>query len=443
MNSTASMINGYDESNAANVEASTREMIAQRNALLGPCYKLFYENPVRFVRAEGVHLYDEQGRPYLDVYNNVPVVWHCHPRVVEAIARQASTLNTHTRYLTDEVLTYAKALLDTFPNELGHVMFTCTGSEANDLAMRIARFHTGGTGFIVSSYAYHGITQATAEISPSLGTHQPLGRDIRSVPAPDTYRQGSENVDERFAAGVEAAIANMQRHGIRFAGLIVDTGFSSDGLQLNPTGFLKQAVDVVHAAGGLFIADEVQPGFARLGESMWGFSRHGVVPDLVTMGKPMGNGLPIAAIVVKPELVREFGKSVRYFNTFGGNSVCIAAANAVLDVIRDEDLLTNSRQVGAYLRESLAQELEGIDCIGDVRGSGLFVGVEFVKDRASKLPDSGAALRVVNALREKRVLISASGAAANVLKIRPPLPFSKQNVDEFMEVFKEVLPEVR
>ncbi|OBR46273.1 4-aminobutyrate aminotransferase [Paraburkholderia tropica] len=436
------MINGFDDSNFSGVERATQDLIKQRQRLLGPCYKLFYENPVHFDRAEGVYLYDKKGNRYLDVYNNVPVVGHCHPRVVEAIARQASTLNTHTRYLTDGVLAYAESLLATYPKELGHVMFTCTGSEANDLAMRIARFHTKGSGFVVTRFAYHGITQATAEISPTLGANEPIGRDIRTVVAPDAYRQGGGNVEDLFAASVERAIEDMRRHGIKFAGLIVDTCFSSDGLQLTPKGFLQKAVDVVHDAGGLFIADEVQPGFARLGDSMWGFQRHGVVPDLVTMGKPMGNGLPIAGVVTQPHLVEAFGNAVRYFNTFGGNSVCIAAAQTVLDVIKDENILENSREVGAYLIDSLRGATESVEIVGDVRGAGLFVGVEFVTDRASKKANGVPALRLVNALRERRVLISASGPGSNVLKIRPPLPFKKEHVDEFMAVFREVLPTV-
>jgi 4-aminobutyrate aminotransferase-like enzyme len=435
--STAFMINGFENENLDKVEASLQERIKLRQKLLGPSYKLFYQHPVHFVKAQGVHLYDVNGTEYLDVYNNVPSVGHCHPRVVEAIAQQAGTLNTHTRYVTDGVLKYAQDLLETFPPELEHVMFTCTGSEANDLALRIARFHTKGTGFIVTANAYHGITAAIAEISPSLGPNEPVGLNVRTIPAPDAYRV--EDVEQRFAADVKNAIADLERHGVKFAGLIVDTCFSSDGLYVHPAGFLKSAVDVVHQAGGVFIADEVQPGFARLGDSMWGFQRHGIVPDLVTMGKPMGNGLPIAAVVTKAELVAEFGYAVRYFNTFGGNSVCIAAAQAVLDVIKEEDLQGNSKRVGAYLLNALKEVTAPYDFIGDVRGAGLFVGVEFVKDTSTKVADKDAALKVVNLLRDKHILISASGNPANVLKIRPPLPFTTKHADQFVDVFKQTL----
>jgi 4-aminobutyrate aminotransferase-like enzyme len=429
------MVNAFTGEGEA-LSPETASLIERRRRVLGPSYKLFYDEPVHFVRAEGVRLYDAQGNAYLDVYNNVPAVGHCHPRVVEAQARQAATLNTHTRYLYDVVLTYAERLIETFPAELSNAMFTCTGSEANDLAFRIARTHTGNEGIIVTSNGYHGITAAVAAASPSLGTGVPLGSHVRAVPAPDAYRMGQDGIGAQFAADVQAAIDDLARHGVKPAALIFDTIFSSDGVLSNPPGFIQPAVDAVRAAGGLFIADEVQPGFARTGSHMWGFDRHGVVPDMVTLGKPMGNGLPIAGVVAKPELLDLFANTARYFNTFGGNPVCCAAALAVLDVIRDEGLQENALRVGEHMQAGLRKIAQSDERIGDVRGAGLFIGVDFVHDRASKEPDEATGLAMVNRLRERRVLISASGPLGHVLKIRPPLPFTVADADQFLEAFR-------
>jgi 4-aminobutyrate aminotransferase-like enzyme len=438
---TPLMINAFEPSRSAALEPPLQQLLERRARVLGPSYKLFYERPVHFVRSDGVWLYDAQGTPYLDVYNNVPAVGHCHPAVVEAVSRQMSKLNTHTRYLDETVVGYAEKLVATFPRELSNAMFTCTGSEANDLALRIARTHTGGTGIIVTENAYHGITAAIAEMSPSLGAGVPLGPHVRTVPAPDAYR-GGPDVGERFGAAVQAAIADLQRHGIKPAALVTDTIFSSDGVFADPVGFLVPAVNAIRQAGGLFIADEVQPGFARTGDAMWGFQRHGVVPDLVTLGKPMGNGLPIAGVVARSELLGRFSTEARYFNTFGGNPVSCAAAMAVLDVIERERLQANAVRVGAVLQLGLRDLAARHAAIGDVRGAGLFIGAEFVKDRQTREPDPELAMRVVNRLRERQVLISASSPLGNVLKIRPPLPFNEQHAAQFLGVLGEVMAEV-
>ncbi|KAB2882516.1 MAG: aminotransferase class III-fold pyridoxal phosphate-dependent enzyme, partial [Albidovulum sp.] len=364
----------------------------------------------------------------LDTYNNVACVGHCHPRVVEAMARQAAAFASHTRYLHEGILDYAERLLATFPAELGHVMFTCTGSEANDLALRIAREHTGGTGVIVTENAYHGVTADVAALSPSLGADVPLGPHVRTVPAPDAARYGAD-VAAGFAAAVQVAIDDLLRHGVRPAALVVDTIFSSDGVFADPEGFLAPAVTAIRAAGGIFIADEVQPGFARTGAAMWGFQRHGLVPDMVSLGKPMGNGYPVAALVVRPGVVAAFGAKARYFNTFGGNAVAAATASAVLDVIEDEGLLDNARDTGAYLVGGLRDLASRHDCLGTVRGAGLFIGADIVRDGAA---DAALALRVVNGLRAAKVLISATGKAGNVLKIRPPLVFTREHADIFL-----------
>ncbi|MDQ2815774.1 MAG: aspartate aminotransferase family protein [Actinomycetota bacterium] len=439
------MVNAFDIDTVETLDPGLRRIVKRRADLLGPAYKLFYRNPVRFVRAEGVHLYDADGQAYLDAYNNVPSVGHCHPRVVEAIARQAATLNTHTRYASDLVLDYAERLLATFPAALGHVMFTCTGSEAVDLALRIARFQAGGDGTLITANAYHGVTTAAAEISPSLGPGVPLGRPVWTVtpPVPDSDPGLAAPVTAHdaglaFAARVRAAIADMTRHGVTFAAFIADSILSTDGILPDPAGFLRPVIDAVHEAGGLYIADEVQSGFARTGDAMWGFQRHGIVPDLVVMGKPMGNGMPIAGVAVRPEIVAEFGRQVRYFNTFGGNSVCVAAAAAVLDVVEAEGLQENARVVGRYLLDALVAIADGTPRIGGVRGAGLYAGVDFVEP-GTAAPDGDAAIRVVNALRERHVLISATGPHGNTLKIRPPLPFATEHVDQLTAALSDAL----
>ncbi len=435
------MINAYDAASSGHLPAHEQEMIARRRRLLGPAYRLFYAEPVHVVRGEGVWLYDQQGRAYLDAYNNVASVGHCHPHVVEALSRQAATLNTHTRYLHQSVLDYAERLLEYFPAALGHVMFTCTGSEANDLALRVAKAHTGGTGVIVTRNAYHGVTSALAEMSPSLGSSMILGDHVRTVPAPDAYRHDGD-VGAAFADHVRQALADMRARNIKPAALLVDTIFSSDGVFADPAGFLQEAVAETRKAGALFIADEVQPGFGRTGGHMWGFQRHGLVPDIVTLGKPMGNGHPIGGMVARPEVLKEFGEGMRYFNTFGGNPVSAAVGMAVLDVIEREGLVANAARIGGYLADGIKGLANVSPLLGDIRAAGLFIGVELVRDRGTREPAAEEAARVVNGLRARNVLISAAGMSANVLKIRPPLVFSKDNADLFLTTLADVLAEI-
>ncbi|MGP3697400.1 aspartate aminotransferase family protein [Rhodobacter sp. NSM] len=419
---------------AATLSDTEARLVERRQSLLGPAYRLFYERPLHVVRGEGVWLFDAEGEAYLDAYNNVASVGHCHPHVAGAVARQAATLATHTRYLHDGVLDLAERLLATMPPAIGHVMFTCTGSEANDLALRIAFQATAGTGVIVTVNAYHGVTQAVAAMSPSLGAGVPLGAHVRTVPAPDPATGG----DIGFASAVAEAAEDLARHGIRPAALIVDTIFSSDGVFTDPPGFLVAAAAAIRAAGGLFIADEVQPGFGRTGEAMWGFERHGVVPDMVSMGKPMGNGYPVAALALRPDLAEAFGSQARYFNTFGGNAVAAAAALAVLEVIEAEALQGHALEVGRHFRDGLRRLGSRFPRLGEVRGAGLFIGLD-VLDPESRTPDAAGASRIVNGLREARVLISATGPRAHVLKIRPPLVFSDAHADLFLSRLESVL----
>jgi 4-aminobutyrate aminotransferase-like enzyme len=433
------MVNAFGADDFARLSPAEQALIARREKVMGPAYRLFYERPIHIVRGEGVWLYDNDGKAYLDAYNNVASLGHCHPAVVEAITRQTAILNTHTRYLHESVIDYAEQLTATFPATLSQAMLTCTGSEANDLAVRVARSVTGGTGIIVTSLAYHGVTATVSEFSPSLGESVALGPHVRTVAPPDPYREAPEEARERFGRDVQAAIDDLKRQGIKPALLIVDTIFSSDGVVPEPKGFLQPAVAAIRNAGGLFVADEVQPGFGRTGDTMWGFERHGVEPDMVTLGKPMGNGYPMAGVVVKPEVIAEFGRRSRYFNTFGGNPIAAAAGIAVLQALFAERLQENAQDVGAYIRAGISKLAATFPCIGDVRGAGLFIGVEMVGDPIAKTPDAAITTRLVNGLRERRVLISASGPHANVLKIRPPMVFSRDNADTLIEAMRDTL----
>jgi 4-aminobutyrate aminotransferase-like enzyme len=307
------------------------------------------------------------------------------------------------------------------------------------LSLRIARAVTGGTGFIVTENAYHGNTLAVTEISPSSASAEPRNPNVFLVPAPDTYRTGSDDVGPLFAANIRKAISAMKRKKIRFAGLVADSIFSSDGIYPGEPGFMAEAIAVVRKEGGLFIADEVQPGFARTGETMWGFERHGLVPDMVVMGKPMGNGYPIAGVAVKPDLLETFGKTAGYFNTFGGNPVAAAAGLAVLETIEAENLRENALEVGAYLLAGLEAIAQRFSQVGDVRGKGLYIGVELVRDRKSKEPDRAAATSVVEMLRDRNILVGIAGPYGNIIKIRPPLCFARDHADLLVKALSDSL----
>ena len=431
------MPNGYTPG-AAVLSPEDAALINRRDRLLGPAYRLFYDEPLHLVRGEGVWLYDREGRAYLDGYNNVASVGHCHPRVTEAMAAQAGRLATHTRYLHDGILDYAERLLAMFPTGLGHVMFTCTGSEANDLALRIARAATGGTGIIVTDNAYHGASLATAEMSMSVGPPTAPGPTVFPIPAP-TAANYPDGVAAGFAAAVAAACDQMAASGLKPCALIVDTIFSSDGVHSGPPGFLAPATVVIRAKGGLFIADEVQPGFGRTGAGMWGFARHGLIPDMVSLGKPMGSGYPMAGLVVQPGTLAAFGQNTRYFNTFGGNAVAAAVGEAVLDVIEDEGLIENAARVGAALADGMRALASRHATLGETRAAGLFLGTDILTDGQ---PDGAKAVRIVNDLRRSGILISTTGPLGHILKIRPPLPFSLANADQILTTLDSLLDRV-
>ena len=440
------MVNAFNPSTLSTLDPETQLLIKRRIRLLGPAYRLFYQTPVEISHGSGVFLYDKDHNEYLDAYNNVAVVGHCHPKVVTAVHEQMQNLCTHTRYIQSGILDYSEKLLEKFDGDIslsGHLMFTCTGSEANDLALRIAQHHTGKNGIIITSEAYHGNSHLTASLSPSLGENSHLGKWVRQIPSPDSYRVPQENMARWFADQVSLQIKDLERHGNGLCALIVDSAFSSDGIYTHPNNILSKAIDVVHQAGGLFIADEVQSGFGRLGDSFWGYQRHGVNPDIVTMGKPMGNGFPVAAIAVTHQAVESFGCDMRYFNTFGGNSVAIAAAHATLNVIDEEKLIQNANVVGKIIIDRLKELAMRYDFIGDVRGSGLYIGVELVTDKNTKAPDAVTTSNIVNGLRDQRILISATGPYANVLKIRPPLIFNANHADRLLTQFDVVLSRLK
>ncbi|WFU66578.1 aspartate aminotransferase family protein [Bradyrhizobium brasilense] len=435
-------LNAFDQSRVSSIDPALGEAVQRRLRSFGKASVLFYQEPIRMARAEGVYMFDVDGRRYLDLYNNVPSVGHSHPRVVEAISRQAGLLSTHTRYLNDVVDGYAERLLATFPRGIDHLVLTCTGSEANDLALRVAKVTTGRMGFIVTETAYHGNSAAVTDVSPSSRPGQPLPPHVRAVPAPEMYRNPVGDPGQRFADSVAAAITDLERSGFGFAALLVDTIFSSDGIHADPAGFLAPTVKLVHERQGLFIADEVQPGFARTGAAMWGFARHGVVPDIVTMGKPMGNGFPMGGVAMRAALLDRFAAEVKYFNTFGGNPVAAAAGLAVLDVIEDEGLMQNAREVSRHLMDGLREIGNRHMTIGDVRGAGLFIGLELVRDRDSKEPAPELASLLINRLRRRGILIGAAGPFGSTLKIRPPLCFGKDHADMFITACDEELREV-
>ncbi len=423
-------------------KTTQQELIRRRQHFMGNAYRLFYDRPLHIVRGEGVWLYDSDGRKYLDVYNNVPHVGHCHPHVVEAISRQTRVLNTHTRYLHEGILEYSQRLTRKFPEGLDIAMFSCTGTEANELALRLARAKTGGTGMIVSEHAYHGNSWAIAQITTACETSEERGDNIVSVPSPDSYRglyAGQDQAAEKYAAHVATAIDMLAQRGHRPAAFIVDTILSSDGLPTIPAGYLARAVEIVRDAGGLFVADEVQPGFGRMGSEFWGFATHNVVPDVVTMGKPMGNGYPVSAMVTSRGVIDEFTGHSHYFNTFGGNPVACAAAMAVLDVIEQENLQSNALEVGAYIRRGLRQLAGNHELIGDIRGSGLFIGVDLVLDRDTREPATDAANRIANLLSQRGILVGTEGPHDNVLKLRPPMVFSRHNADLLLQGIEDVL----
>jgi 4-aminobutyrate aminotransferase-like enzyme/Ser/Thr protein kinase RdoA (MazF antagonist) len=415
-----------------------RDLLADRRKHLGPSLSISYSQPLHIIRGWRQNLYDAGGREYLDCVNNVAHVGHCHPRVTRAAAKQSELLNTNTRYLHEYLNEYLERLTATLPEPLRVAYLVCSGSEANELALRLARAHTGRRGVIVVDTAYHGNTNALVEISP-YKFNGPGGAGkpdyVEVAPMPDVYRGLYRGPD----AGSQYArhVAEAARSG-ETAAFFCESALGCGGQVVPPPGFLREAFEAVRAAGGVCIADEVQTGFGRAGSHFWMFEQHGVVPDIVTMGKPIGNGHPIGAVVTTPEIARSFASGMEYFNTFGGNPVSCAVGLAVLDVIRDEALQQNALETGDYLRRALREISHAL--IGDVRGSGLFLGIELVRDPQSREPADREAAEVVNRMKERGVLLSTDGPFHNVIKIKPPLVFSRADADRLANQLGELLP---
>lgn len=409
-------------------------LLERRYAILGKHSPLFYDEPLHLVRGEGVWIYDVDGNRYLDAYNNVPHVGHCHPYVVEALSNQAATLNTHTRYLHENIVRYAERVVATFDDSLSMMMLACTGSEANEIAIRMARGHTGGMGLICSSDTYHGNTASVFELGTTFNpeTFSPA-ENVRTVPPPDSYRAlnglEGEVLADAYTAEVQKAIDSFTEAGIKLAAVLFCPAFTNEGLINVPKGFMEKAIKKVRDAGGLYIADEVQAGFGRTGHHWWAHQWDTVVPDIVTLGKPIGNGHPMSGVVARADLIDEFGASGMYFNTFGGNPVSCAVGNAVLDVLENENLMQNAIDVGDYVLAGLEKLKDKHDVIGDVRNKGMFFAVDMVKDRATKEHAGDEAKRLVEFMLENKILISRIGREGSILKMRPPMPFAREHAD--------------
>ena len=435
-----------------NVKPSNKDalqsLIERRRQLLGPELELSYDKPVHAVRGEGVWLIDDTGRWLLDAYNNVPSVGHCHPVVVQALAQQAATLNTNTRYLFESAIEYAERLTTTMPGDLSVCMFVCSGSEANDLAWRLAKAHTGNAGGIVMEDAYHGTTDVVYELSPAdygIDKGRSLAEFIATVPAPDGYRGQFRRNDphyvDHYTACFDDAIASLDNRGFAPAAYYLDLVLCSNGIMIPPPGYLSTAFSKIRAAGGLCVADEVQSGFGRTGDHFWGFEAHDVVPDIVTLGKPIGNGLSMAAVVTTPAIVASLMKETDFFSTTGGNPVACAAGLAVLDVLEREGLQEHAARVGARLRSQIEKLAGQHPLIGEVRGAGLFIGVELVRDHSTLEPAAQETAAVVNRMRELGVLVGIEGPCSNVLKIRPPLVFDENHALQFTDILDQALRE--
>ncbi|MBT8089175.1 MAG: aminotransferase class III-fold pyridoxal phosphate-dependent enzyme [Gammaproteobacteria bacterium] len=416
-------------------------LIDARRSLMGRNTTHFYERPMHFERARGPWLFSTDGRRYLDCYNNVPQVGHCHPHVVRAISRQAAALNTNTRYLYSSALEYADRLTSKLAAHLSACIFVNSGSEANDVAWQMAKLITGNTGAVIVEDAYHGVTDVIRQFSPGR-PDTILPAFLKGLIVPDPYRgpfrEGDPALLQKYAADADRAIAELEASGHGVAAFMIDSALCSSGVPDVPEGYMQAIEKKIRAAGGLMICDEVQSGFGRMGQ-WWGHEHHGVRADIVTMGKPVGNGHPLGVVVTTQEILNRFIDKTRLFSTFGGNTVACAAGNAVLDVIEQEDLIERSRTIGDYLRSEIAKLASKHALIGDVRGHGMVTGLEFVTDRGERLPATAATARLVELMRRERVLVGSEGRDANVLKLRPPLVFRRKHIDVFIEALDRSL----
>ena len=428
--------------------ASVTELLKNRQRLIAPSVSPSYDKPLKFLKGKGQYLYDYNGRPFLDLYNNVCHVGHCHPKVVQAGQKQMARLNTNTRYLYDGLTQYAQKLCDTLPRELDTCFFVNSGSEANELALRIARVYTHQKDMLVVENAFHGHTSSMIDISPykfmgqgGKGEPEPW---VHVVPVPDGYRgkfKGrGEDTGKAYGNEVGEILKNIPKP---IAGFITESLLSCGGQVIPPHGYFKTAFKHVRDAGGLCIADEIQAGFGRVGSHFWAFELQSVVPDIVVMGKPIGNGHPMSAVVTRKEIADSFANGMEFFATFGGNPISCAIGMAVLDVIKDEGLQGHAKQVGARMLEGLNGLKNKHDIIGDVRGIGLFIGIELIKDKSTLAPATRKAAEMVNRLKNRGILLGTDGPFNNVIKIKPPMVITKEDADMFIRVFDDALSNMK
>ena len=418
----------------------------RRRVAMAPSYQLFYDDPVHLVRGEGVWVWDAGGNRLLDCYNNVPSVGHAHPRVVEALTRQAALINTHTRYLHGNVVDLAERLGASLPGELSTCYFVCTGTEANDLAVQIARTVSGHQGVVVTERSYHGNSELVGQLSTDSYPESERPDWLAVIEPPNTFRgpfrEPESGLGERYAGLVDVSLDSLGERGYQPAAILIDSSWDSNGVLIAPDDYVALTADIVRRRRGLVIADEVQAGYCRLGHNFWGHANYELVPDIVTIGKPMGAGHPVAAVVTTPSIAAAFAERRNYFNTFGGNPVSAAVALAVLDVIDDERLLANAGTTGKVLGDGLRSLAAQHELIGHVQGSGLFWGLDLVADRTTREPLAYAdAKRIATSLRERGVLTGVTGRYTNVLKIRPPLVFRPEHVEVLLTTLDDVLTE--
>ena len=424
---------------------ATGSLKHRRDLALGFGTALFYDTPLEIVRGEGVYLYDRDGRRFVDMYNNVPCVGHANSAVVKAMAEQQATVNVHSRYLHEGIVTFAERLAGLHHDSIESVVFSCSGTEANEVAIQMARVITGNRGLVCTDAAYHGNSELVDSLT-YVGRAARETREVRGIPFPEHYRPledglSEDELCEAYLARVAAAIESLKSEGAGFAALIMCPIFANEGLPEIPSGFMSRATDLVHGEGGLVIADEVQSGYARTG-LWWGYEYTGFRPDIIVTGKPMGNGLPLAATAASKDFVDAFRANTGYFNTFSSSPLQAAVGMAVLDEIERLNLLGNAAEVGGRLTSELEDRVDLHDAIGDVRGCGLFIGIEMIKDSHTREPDAALAKLLSNRLKDKGFLVSYAGKFDNVVKIRPPLVFSHENADEFLGAFDECMEEM-
>ena len=393
---------------------------------------LFYKEPINLESGEGVWLYDKSGKKYLDVYNNVPVAGHCHPRIIASLTDQASKLNVHSRYVSDVVVDYSEKLTSLHSDNLSKLQMACSGTEAVEVAIKMARIYTGGQGIICSNATYHGNSHETFRMT--IGPFEP---EFRRVTYPESYRPIKDGLLEEdlcalYIKEVEKQIEGFNQDGIKFAGVIFCSIFANEGLPDFPKDYLSKVSKLVRDSGGVVILDEVQAGFGRTG-TWWGYELSNVSPDIAVMGKPMGSGLPVSGVVTTEEISDSFHEKAFYFNTTAATPLQAAVGGTVIDIIQDEGLIENAEKIGGYLKAELLKIKDDFDYLGDIRGPGLFIGLDIVDNKEDKNPDREKAIEIVEILKGKGVLISNAGQYRNVLKLRPPLVFDSSHADFLLE----------